>query len=524
MNNCSRRSLYRSLVLPPGLTRWLLLSTCWLSGIVASSAIDSALSRSTWKLKFGVLDSQINDGVWLAKDSDGDGLKNSDEIAAGTNPFNARMAIGVKNIAKNGASVDLQFPTELGKLYQVQFTTTLTNAGSWASHVTPVQTLGDGTVMTLTAPYLANSFYRIMVTDFDTDSDGLSDWVEGAVSLNINQAQTVAGTDDYAYVSEQVALPNVVTISAAEPFASEDGPTAGRLTVNRTQTLFPLTLNYSVGGTAQPTTDYTALGGTVSFSGRSTTSDIFVNPKVQATVKGGRSVTATLAADTGNTYALGTQKAATVIINTSTAATGTGLLARYYDTASTTYGDAANFGQAGAYSFVRGTPTTTGTIVVTYIGSTISGLVVGSQVKLSFSSGSLNNALYNHLIHTVSAVTTNSFTVPITAAAAFGVTAANGNCHFSIQSFTHPVIERVESTVNYDWQHGTPNGAVIAPMNLPENYSSNWECYLHPTTAGSYTFQLDADDKAEVLLDTGAGLVQIVEHNWITPGADAVGT
>ncbi len=526
MYNCSLHSLCSSFVLPPCLARWLLLTACWLSGVVASNAIDSALSWSTWKLKYGVLDSQMSDSVWLGKDSDGDGLKNSDEIAAGTNPFNAKMTIGVKTIAKNGSSVDLQFSTELGKLYQVQYTTTLTNTGSWALHSTPVQTLGNGTVMMLSAPYLANSFYRISVTDFDTDNDNLSDWVEGAVSLNASLAQTVPGTDDYAFVSQQLALPNIVTINAAEPFASEDGPAAGRLTVTRTQTLFPLSLSYNVAGTAMPNMDYTPLTGTVDFpAGRSASVDIFVNPKVQSTVKGGRSVTAVLTTPTGNAFSLGTPNAATVIINTSTAATGSGLLARYYDTASSTYADAANFGQAGAYSFVRGTPTTTGSIVVTYIGPTISGLAAGSQVKLSYTTGSLNSSLYNNLICTVMAVTANSFTVSITVAAAFSFSTTNGNCNFNAQSFTHPgMVERLDSTVNFDWQHGTPNGVTISPMNSPANYSASWECYLNPTTAGSYTFQLDADDKAQVLLDTGSGLVQIVEHNWNTPGTDAVGT
>ncbi|WP_395751940.1 hypothetical protein [Prosthecobacter sp.] len=377
MKNRSCHPLFRSFALPSCPALWLLLCACWLAGTGAGNAIDSSLTRSTWKLKYGVTDAQMIDATWMSKDSDGDGLKNSDEITAGTNPFDSQKTIRVKNIVKNGASVDMQFPTELGKLYQVQYATAMSASTTWALHATPVQTLGDGTVMTLSAPYLANSFYRIVVTDFDTDSDGLGDWLEGAVALSPNQAQTVAGTDDYTYVSQQVALTNVVSINAPEAFASEDGPTAGRLTVTRTQTLFPLTLSYSVGGTAQPNTDYTPLAGTVTFpAGRSATADIFVNPKIQSAVKGGRSVTATLAADTGNAYTLGAQKAATVIINSSTAATGTGLTARYYDTASSTYVDAANFGQVGMYAFTRSaSPTTTGTAVVTYTGGTIADLL-----------------------------------------------------------------------------------------------------------------------------------------------------
>ncbi len=221
-------------------------------------------------------------------------------------------------------------------------------------------------------------------------------------------------------------------------------------------------------------------------------------------------------------YTLGAPNTATVIINESTVPAGTGLLARYYDTASTNYVDAANFGQAGTYVFTRGVPTTTGSIVVSYTTANLSALQVGHQVKLSFTSGSLNNTLYNHLSYTVTAVAASSFTVSITAAAALpGNT--SGNCSLSIQSFTHPaVIDRIDPVVNNDWLYGTPNGVVISPLNSPDNYSATWDGYLQPTTAGSYVFQLDADDKARVLLDTGGGLVQILEHGW--DSAATIGT
>ncbi|WP_395751939.1 DUF1800 family protein [Prosthecobacter sp.] len=123
-------------------------------------------------------------------------------------------------------------------------------------------------------------------------------------------------------------------------------------------------------------------------------------------------------------------------------------------------------------------------------------------------------------------MTASTFSVSLSSATSFGgTTSTNGSCSFNIQSFPHPgIVERIDSTVNFDWQYGTPNGVTISPMNSPDNYSSTWDCYLHPTVAGNYTFQLDADDKAEVLLDTGSGLTQIVQHNWTTPGSDAVGT
>ncbi len=90
-------------------------------------------------------------------------------------------------------------------------------------------------------------------------------------------------------------------------------------------------------------------------------------------------------------------------------------------------------------------------------------------------------------------------------------------------------ITRVDPTVDFDWGAGTPNGGVIAGSDVePDNYSSVWEGYLHPTTAGSYQFQLDADDKARVLVDLNRNGVfdlpaeQIVEHGWDGPATVGV--
>ena len=500
-------------------------------GAPARAVIDDNATKQIWKLKYGVTDAQVKEQApyvgWLNKDDDGDGVKNMDEIAAGTNPFSAGSVVKITGITNGGTTVNITFPTEAGKQYVVQATQLLTNP---FTSTADLPWTGTGVPKTLTVTKGANKFFRILVQDVDSDGDGVSNWAEQAVGVNPNIAETISGMSTLAYVNQQIAIPNVVTITAATPFASEDGPTAGKFTVTRTQDLFPITVNYSVAGTAVPVVDYASLGTGLIFPARGAMAqDIFVNPIMQApAIKGGRSVTATLTPPAGAPFPFtlsSPNNTATVIINGSTVATGTGLLGRYYDTTSGTQTDAGNFGQAGMYAFTRGAPTTTGTIVVTYAGGTIPGLVVGNQVKVSFTSGSLNNALYNNFSYPVTAVTASSFTLSITAASAFGFTSTNGNCNFSIQSFTHPAtVTRVDPTVNFDWAYGTPNGNVITPNNSPDNYSSTWDAYLQPTTAGNYIFQLDADDKARVLLDTGSGLTQIVEHNWVSPGSDPVGT
>jgi hypothetical protein len=124
----------------------------------------------------------------------------------------------------------------------------------------------------------------------------------------------------------------------------------------------------------------------------------------------------------------GNPKRATVIIANAAATTGTGLLGQYYDTASTTYSNSANFN--------------------------------ATQLKVT----------------------------------------------------------RVDPTVDFDWLQGTPNANTA--LASADNFSVRWDGYLAPTTAGSYVFQLDANDKARVFLDTDGsgpgGLVQILENGWDT--------
>lgn len=512
----------------------------------ALAVINDNATQQIWKLKYGVTAVQLADLSWLDQDADNDGVKNGDEIAAGTNPFSGSKVIKVTSIVKNGSMVDIQFPTETGKRYQVESTATIATSNSWVlqPQPTPVQVVGNGGTRTLSVSYAANTFYRVRVGDLDTDGDGVADWAEMAVSLNPNAVQTVTGTNDLTYVNQQIALPNEVTITAATPFASEDGPSSGRITVSRKQNLFPLTVNLNVTGTAVPNTlpspDYMALPGSIAFAARgATSSDLFVVPIQIAApaIKGGRSVNAQVMppASTDFPFTVVGPDNATVIINPSTAASGTGLLARYYDTSSFTAIDAANFGQAGAYAFTRSaSPTTNGSVVVTYTGSTIPGLVAGNQVKLSFTTGNgnLNNSTFNNFNYPVTAVTASSFTVALTSATSFGgIAATNGFCNFSIQAFLHPpTITRMDESVNFDWANGTPNSNTILPSNSPTNYCASWETYLQPSVVGAYTFQLDADDKAQVLIDLNndgdfldAG-EQVVEHNWNSPGSDSVGT
>lgn len=535
----------------PALTRHLvncrrvvasLLVCAGLHGGVARAVIDDAATRNVWKVKYGVTDTQLNDTNWQNADTDGDGMKNIDEAAAGTDPFKAGEVVKITTITADATQVHITFPTVANKLYVVQGSTALASF----TNVSPAVTwVGDGNPKTLDVAKGSNKFFRVLVQDIDTDGDGLCDWLEVLCGLNKNSTTSTPGVNDHDYVTAQLTQPHEVNIKAASTFASEDGPTAGQFTITRTQKLLAITVSLNTtGSTAAIGTDYdaspgTALPGTVSFAPGEDSKDIYINPITNPSVRGSKSVKASLVTPPGgSSFVLGSHPDATVIIADSTAPTGTGLTGRYYDNSSSTYDNALNFGDIGNYAYTRAgtSPNFTGTVVVTptslsptRLATILAAITPGTtQVKLSFNGGNLNATAYNHLSYPVTAKTATSFTCSLPSGASLPTTSSS-TCNYSVQLIHPPMIERLDSTVNFDWQYGTPNGVVILPANSPENYSDTFETFLHPSTAGTYVFQLDADDKARVLIDqNGDGIIQdpaeqILEHGW-EGTAETIGT
>lgn len=76
---------------------------------------------------------------------------------------------------------------------------------------------------------------------------------------------------------ELVAPQTVLNVTATTPTANEAGPVNGVFTLTRTgDTSVPLTVNYTVSGTATSGTDYTALPGSVTFQAGATSTNITV--------------------------------------------------------------------------------------------------------------------------------------------------------------------------------------------------------------------------------------------------------
>src|SRR5262245_39220538 len=97
------------------------------------------------------------------------------------------------------------------------------------------------------------------------------------VVLQLTPGSYRIGTPSHATM--RLVSDEVVTISATDNTATEAGRTTGRFTLTRTgSTALPLTVRYTVGGTAIGGEDYAALPGRLTIPAGSATATILVRP------------------------------------------------------------------------------------------------------------------------------------------------------------------------------------------------------------------------------------------------------
>ncbi|MBD2620888.1 endo-1,3-1,4-beta-glycanase ExsH [Microcystis flos-aquae FACHB-1344] len=127
--------------------------------------------------------------------------------------------------------------------------------------------------------------------------------------INLSNPSNALITDNQGLgtiTNDDVTLPNI-TLAVSPASVTEDGTTNLVYTFTRTgSTTNPLTVNYTLGGTATLNTDYTRTGttNTVTFAANSSTATVTVDPTADTTVESDETVTLTLAAGTG--YKVGT--------------------------------------------------------------------------------------------------------------------------------------------------------------------------------------------------------------------------
>jgi hypothetical protein len=109
---------------------------------------------------------------------------------------------------------------------------------------------------------------------------------------------------------------DLVSVTATDAFASEVAGETGTFTLTRsgsaTLLAAPLTVSYTVGGTALTGADYAALSGTVTFASNVATATVVVTPAADSSTEGAETVKLTLT--TVAPYDLGSPAEATVTI------------------------------------------------------------------------------------------------------------------------------------------------------------------------------------------------------------------
>ena len=124
----------------------------------------------------------------------------------------------------------------------------------------------------------------------------------------LNSATITSTSDDTA--------PTVPTVSiaATDATATEAGPTTGTFTISRTgATTSALRVNYTVGGTATPGSDYTALAASLNIPAGAASATLTVAPLNDTAVENDETVLVTLAANAA--YTIGTPSSATVTLS-----------------------------------------------------------------------------------------------------------------------------------------------------------------------------------------------------------------
>jgi hypothetical protein len=295
-------------------------------------------------------------GVSPGADPDGDSFSNLQESIAGTDPFNSNSYPNIPTIFYAQTNFSVTVPCALGKLYQLQSTTNL-GATNWVMETNLVARTGTNITLT-SATSSVVKFYRVSISDMDSDGDGVNDWEEYQLGLDplnpfSNGQQDANGNaiGDYAYVTNLLAAQNVITLAATIPTATQPDPgqkppSTGQFTVTRGG--FPLdsiTVNLESGtngiGEAVSGTDYVALPSSVTLGVGVSSQTITLTPMTDTNLA--TPVLVPLELVPGTYYTLGTPSNANIVVYPSPTATGTGLLGQYYTNSSTIYTNSKNF-------------------------------------------------------------------------------------------------------------------------------------------------------------------------------------
>ncbi|MEK7949875.1 DUF1800 family protein [Luteolibacter soli] len=291
--------------------------------LVATSRADLDLNSNglgdVWEAKFRPTTFLPGD------DSDRDGQTNQQEAEAGTDPLSGIDQFAVRSISVQAANLVLKWPSQAGKRYQLQSTSTPTTAASWVNVPGLYAGVAGDLSVTIPKPAGNTTFFRVVVADIDSDGDGLTDWEEIQAGTNPN------GGNDLAAVSAALQATPVITLVSGDTEATEptSGPASdsGSFRVLRSGGLGRVLVKLDATGSASAS-DYTGVGSTVAVPMSATEVPVTLVPVQDAIVESDE--LAVLSVKTDPAYTRGTAITAGVLIKDGMQANGTGLLASFW--------------------------------------------------------------------------------------------------------------------------------------------------------------------------------------------------
>ncbi len=189
-------------------------------------------------------------------DTDGDGFSNLQESIAGTNPFDPGSHPDLRFDAFSTSSVTLSWDSVAGKRYTIQARSMLPG-GAWTNEAQMVAS--DLLSKTNLDGQAGAKFYRLAISEADSDADGVTDYEEKVLGFNpASQHSDRYDQTDYARITNGMAATSVVTVSALDPLMFEYWPDPGLVAIRRSGGLKPITVNFSLGGSATFGVDYIA--------------------------------------------------------------------------------------------------------------------------------------------------------------------------------------------------------------------------------------------------------------------------
>ncbi|MEY3897838.1 MAG: hypothetical protein RLZZ214_3359 [Verrucomicrobiota bacterium] len=249
-------------------------------------------------------------------DMDADGWTNEMESSAGTDPFDGdsfpetgiRMQAGLPIISWQGFSGKSYFLLESGDLE------------SFAPHGDAIEATGGPMEIQLPPPN-GTAFFRMQINDRDSDGDGLNDWEELTVGLDpkITRTERYAQTDSQI-VASGLAAQSSIAVSVYDDVCSERWPDPAVLVMRRGGGMKPLTVNFSLSGTAVRNADYqTSISGNTASFGIGQR-EVFLEIIPVADAEDGESQeNIVLTALSGSGYSVGTASSASATILNETA-------------------------------------------------------------------------------------------------------------------------------------------------------------------------------------------------------------